>query len=105
MSLPNPPATSTLARYGLTLREWYDFAGEQCSICERPWSDDVKPVVDHEHVRGWKAMLPSGRRLYIRGIICRGCNYFILTRHGTALKHLNAYLYLKRYALRRGNGD
>lgn len=97
MSRPKPPSKETLAKYGLSLDEWLDFAGDFCRICERPWSDAVKPVVDHEHVKGWKVMPPWMRRAYVRGVICRGCNYFVLTRHGTPLKFKNAWLYLEKY--------
>lgn len=94
---PRLPTAATLARYGLPARRWTQLAGDRCRICERPWGDKVSPVVDHEHVAGWKKMGPEDRRLYVRGVICRSCNHFVLTRFGTPLKHRNAATYLEEY--------
>ena len=103
------PALKTLATYGLSMEEWCAYLGIEapwkalsvtvsCRICERP---QEQFVVDHQHVRGWKAMPPEERKLYVRGVICRGCNYFVLTRQVSALEHENAGKYLREYEERR----
>ena len=99
------PAEKTLATYGLSMDEWLDYLGAMgpfdtvaCQICERV---QEQFVVDHQHVRGWKTMPPEKRKLYVRGVICRGCNYFVLTRQVSALEHENAGKYLREYERRR----
>ena len=99
------PALKTLATYGLTMDEWLDYLGAMgpfdsatCRICERA---QEQFVVDHQHVRGWKNMPPEERKKYVRGVICRGCNYYCLTRQVTALEHTNAGIYLREYEKRR----
>lgn len=95
------PAPSTLAKYGITLEEWWAFIPDGvCPVCDRrPQSGRF--VVDHEHVRGWKAMPAEQRKLYVRGVLCVTCNHYILTRYGTPLKHRNAARYLEAYEARR----
>jgi hypothetical protein len=103
------PALKTLATYGLTMQEWLDYLGLMsekdarnalvpCVICERV---QEQFVVDHQHVRGWKTMPPEERKLYVRGVICRGCNYFVLPRQVGALEHENAGKYLRKFERRR----
>jgi len=103
------PAVKTLATYGLSMEEWLGYLGVAseksartaqvtCRICERV---QEQFVVDHQHVRGWKTMPPEQRKLYVRGVICRGCNYFVLTRQVNALEHENAAKYLREYEGRR----
>lgn len=93
------PAPATLAKYGLTLEDWYAFIPDDCCpICEQEFE---RYVVDHQHVLGWKKMAPEERRRYARGVVCRTCNHFILTRYGTPLKHRNAAKYLERYEKRK----
>lgn len=57
-------------------------------------------TTDHEHVRGWKRMLPAERRLYVRGILCVWCNYRIVRRGATRAKLANAVVYLDAYERR-----
>ncbi len=103
------PALKTLATYGLTMEEWLCYlnlsderaarsAEVRCRICERV---QEQFVVDHQHVRGWKTMPPEERKLWVRGVICRGCNYFVLTRQVKALEHENAAKYLYEFERRR----
>jgi hypothetical protein len=103
------PALKTLATYGLSMLEWLGYLGLSseeeartaqvtCPICERVMEQFV---VDHQHVRGWKTMPPEQRKQYVRGVICRGCNYFVLTRQVGALEHENAGKYLREYEERR----
>lgn len=55
-----------LARYGFTLETFQaalDRQSNSCAICERAFSDDNLPVIDHCHATG-----------LTRGILCTGCN-------------------------------
>lgn len=96
---PLAPSPATLAKYGLSLEEWLDLAGDGCYVCERPWEgpEGRRGVTDHEHVPGWKKMPPSERRKYVRGVICIMCNHFLLTKWGTVARHAMAAAYLIRY--------
>ena len=69
--------------YGITPEEYDEilaFQGGVCAICQK------EPVgrhfdVDHEHVRGYKAMIPEHKRRYVRGIACWSCNKFRINGH------------------------
>lgn len=105
----SPPAPATLKRYGLPLEEWQAMLRSQggvCAICGKVPKPNrktgrVRFVIDHEHVRGWKAMPPERRKLYVRGITCWYCNATYLGRGITVDKARNVVAYLERYALRR----
>lgn len=56
--------------YGLTKEQYDDLNKGDCPICLRPFSLDVSPVVDHDHVS----------RL-VRGIVCRYCNHRRIGHH------------------------
>lgn len=114
--LPKPPSTGTLRTYGLTTIEWLDMARRQnciCPVCQQPFGDR-KLVIDHEHVRGWKArkgklksgkrratkdqrvMTPEQRRPYVRGILHAWCNGYVrawltLTRAKSIVAYLEMY--------------
>lgn len=113
------PALKTLATYGLTMEEWLAYLDvdmpastkeAMCRICEKWFPGVPYFVVDHEHPRPigrtsgkarWAAMPPEERKKWVRGVICRGCNYFVLTRQVSATEHINAGKYLLRYEERR----
>lgn len=90
------PAKATLTKYGLTEAEWLGLCAacnHTCVVCGKPFGD--RPlVVDHEHVKGFKArkkrkakegghtikvrvMGPAERRKYVRGVIHNYCNRFV----------------------------
>ncbi len=92
--MPKPPRIGTLRKYGLTKEDWVDLCdacGNVCVVCGKPFED--RPVViDHEHVKGFKArkkrrlngktikvrvMGPEERRKYVRGVIHNYCNRFV----------------------------
>ena len=97
---PKPPSTTTLRKYGMTEADWYTFARLQnytCPICQRPFEDRAL-VIDHEHVKGWRArkpkkmaggkirhrndnrsrvMTPEERRPHVRGILHSWCNLYV----------------------------
>jgi len=56
--------------YGLTKEQYGSLKSSVCPICLRPYSDTVKPVVDHNHQTG-----------EVRGIICAYCNHRVVGRH------------------------
>ena len=80
------PSPATLAKYGLDVGTWERMLRDQgycCGVCGRvpnPSKRDgkVRLVIDHEHVRGWKAMPPERRVLYVRGLTCWKCNTDVL---------------------------
>lgn len=95
MTLPKPPRLGTLRKYGLTEADWLrmcEACNCTCVICGKPFED--RPlVIDHEHVKGFKArknrksrkgktfkvrvMPPEERRKYVRGILHSYCNRFV----------------------------
>jgi hypothetical protein len=93
------PTRATLRRYGWTEERWkarWDEQGGVCPVCAvAPRTG--RTVLDHQHVKGWKAMPPEQRAEYVRGIVCVTCNHFVLTRYGTVLKFLGAAMYLANY--------
>lgn len=116
IGVPRPPTAQTLARYGLTADEWRAMCQRvryTCVVCGKPFGD--RPlVVDHEHVRGWRArkrklksgkaraakdqrvMTPAERKLYVRGVLHSYCNRFVrswltLDRARAITAYLEAY--------------
>ena len=91
------PTAVTLRRYGLSVDDWLEMArrqGHTCPVCRQPFGDRLL-VVDHEHVRGWRArkrrlksgrtraskdqrvMTPEQRRPHVRGILHAWCNGYV----------------------------
>jgi hypothetical protein len=115
--LPAPPTRSTLAKYGLTADDWRRLCAAQgcvCPVCLQPFGDR-KLVVDHEHVRGFRAhrrplkgrtrerrmMSQQERRRHVRGILHAWCNglvrrWLTLERAAAILKYLEAHEERKR---------
>ena len=95
------PSQVTLDKYGLNLDEWvamYDKHDGCCWVCGKEQSEDARAMnVDHEHVKGWKAMPASERKKYVRGLLCYMCNRFRLTRGTTLETARNMVKYLERY--------
>lgn len=98
-----PPSPATLARYGLTLAEWQAHAQRTkgvCPICKKE-PPTKRLVIDHEHVKGWGAMGPAQRKLYVRGLLCNYDNWKFLPRGSTPEKLRAAADYLEAYERRR----
>lgn len=111
---PKPPTAGTLRKYGLTAADWLALCRAcnwTCVVCGKEFGD--RPlVVDHEHVRGFRAtkkrkgkrgqavrvraMPPEERRRYVRGVIHNFCNRYIrrwltLERGRAIVAYLEAY--------------
>lgn len=69
--------------YGITKEQYAELDEGSCPICLRDFDDDVKPVVDHDHISG-----------HVRGILCRYCNHRRLGRNRDAamLRRMADYL-------------
>ena len=112
------PRADTLKKYGLTQADWLSLCAAckyTCVVCGKPFGD--RPlVVDHEHVKGFKAhkkrkakhgrtikvrvMPPEERRRYVRGVIHNYCNRFV--RRWLTLDRARAIVaYLEDFERRR----
>lgn len=119
--MPAAPKLKTLKKYGLTEADWVamcESCDHTCVVCGKPFED--RPlVVDHEHVKGFKAtklrkakqkkpgaterhtirvrqMSPADRRKFVRGVIHNYCNRFVrswltLPRARAIVAYLEAY--------------
>ncbi len=97
------PTHATLKKYGLTELDWLTMLEEQGWICPIM---GVTPstgrfVVDHEHVKGWAAMPPEERKLYVRGLTSWFANHSYLGRGINLDRAAGVVEYLKRYAVKR----
>lgn len=96
-----PPLQRTLDTYGLIQEEWLELLAAQgwvCPICEkgeRTWN------TDHEHVAGWKNMVPTERKRYVRGVLCWYCNHRVVRSRITSYTAKNIYEYIAAYEQRR----
>jgi hypothetical protein len=101
--LPQPPQATSLKKYGITQQEWLERVREQggvCPICEK-LPPNGRLVTDHEHVKGWKKMPPSERKLYLRFMPCLRCNLMYLPVGLTVQKAKNIVKYLEAYEKRK----
>ena len=55
--------------YGLTEKDYKSYDLGYCPLCLRKWSVNVVPCVDHDHKTG-----------FVRGLLCRYCNRYVLGR-------------------------
>ena len=91
----------TLKKYGMTWDDYHQMVLLQkgcCPLCRKPL---VSPVIDHEHVSKWSRMNPERRRQYVRGVVDRYCNKFLLGRAVTLEKACNVADYLLAYERRK----
>jgi len=97
------PTKMTLNKYGLTPETWQVICDRQrgaCGACGKvPKTNRL--VIDHEHVRGWKAMPTKDRPQYVRGMLCYMCNHYRLARGATAANLRGAANYLDDYVIRK----
>lgn len=94
--------------YGITLAEWneiFDKQGGVCAVCKELPKSKVL-CVDHEHIKGFKTMLPEEKRKYVRGLCCFLCNVSFKGFEKTASGEKNrqrlegTYEYFKKYRLK-----
>jgi hypothetical protein len=96
------PSAKTLAKYGLAEAEFVAMAEAQagaCRVCENE-PRNGRLCIDHLHVRGWKAMPPEQRKLYVRGLLCFFCNHYYVGRAITVRKARNVVDYLEDFEAR-----
>jgi len=101
------PTNATLKKYGMTSAMWYtllDLQDGKCPICQREFTNELRPCIDHEHVRGYKKMKQENKRHFVRGLVC---NYDNRRRIPTNSKGItateiafNVYQYLTDYDAR-----
>lgn len=97
------PSRATLRRYGMSQDDWLDLLREQksvCGVCRLP-PKNGKMVVDHHHVKGWKKMRPAQRKLFVRGLCCSFCNFYLLGRMMTANRADAVARYLRAHNKRK----
>lgn len=97
-----PPTKKTLKFYGLDEKDWMQYYYRQdgcCPVCERHFSQTVKPVIDHVHVRGFKKMKFEKRKVHVRGLLCNFCNRRLVAKGMTLERAYNIYQYLNDYEM------
>ena len=106
-----PPSKTTLRKYGITEDMWYtfgDFVDWRCPICQRNFTEALRPVIDHEHgIKNWKKMKPELRSKFVRGLTCNYCNRFRIPKRSKELPVVeivtNLLSYLEDYEMRRND--
>lgn len=97
------PTPSTLKKYGLPLEVWQTMADQQghaCAVCKQEPTKG-RLCIDHEHVKGWKKMIPSERVKYVRALLCFRCNTTYMGRGITVERSRGVTAVLEEYSLRR----
>lgn len=94
---------ATLKKYGLSRLDWLVLLENQSWICPimGMLPKDGRFVIDHEHVRGWKAMAPEERRKHVRGLVSRFANGNYLKRGLSVERAARVLDYLKAHEMRR----
>lgn len=95
------PTKPTLKKYGLALAQWMallDRAQGRCELCGNVPSTG-RLVIDHDHVKGWKALPPELRASHVRGLVCWACNHFRIGRN-TLLSANAVLVYLANHDIR-----
>jgi len=107
-----PPTKSTMKKYGMDVELWYTFLDLQdwkCPICNRDFSSELRPVIDHEHVKDFKKMKAENKRKFIRGLCCNYCNRRRIPTRSKGITATeiayNVYNYLADYDSRRDDDN
>ena len=98
-----PPSQTTLKKYGLTIESWCamgDMQDWKCPVCGEEFTQERRPVIDHEHVRNFKNMTPENKVKYIRGLLHNFCNRRLVAKGMTVERAYGIYLYLSDYQMR-----
>jgi hypothetical protein len=90
---------ATIDKYGLSEDEWLEMLDRQggvCAICKKlPTTGRL--VVDHMHVSKWKHMVPTCRKVWVRGLLCHFDNHYTLARSVTVVKAKRLVEYLENF--------
>jgi len=103
-----PPTLDTLRTYGMSQEMWYtmlDLQDGKCPVCDVEFTSDKRPVIDHEHVRGYKKMKAEDKVRYVRGLLHNYCNRRLVAKGMTTEKAYNIYVYLSDYDTRRNDDN
>jgi len=99
------PSKATLRKYGLSASDYvnlYTRHGGCCYICRKPFQDDKRNYIDHEHLPKWKTLTDDERRATVRGLLCFRDNFKLMQKGNDNLSVLrNAVAYLEEYEKRR----
>lgn len=106
-----PPSRATTRNYGITVETWYMFIDLQdgrCPICLREFTEQLRPVIDHEHgIKNWKKMKAEQKSKFVRGLTCNYCNRFRIPKRSKELPVVeivtNLLSYLEDYEMRRND--
>ena len=71
--------------YGLTREQYDELNTGTCPSCLRLFSDNIRPVIDHDHKTG-----------EVRGLLCFYCNHRVVGRHRDADLMYRVATYLSR---------
>jgi len=97
------PTLPTLKKYGLSGKDWYDILERQfgyCPVCNRKFSEELRPVIDHYHAKGFKKMTPQQKSKQVRGLLCRYCNQRRVTKGMTFSIAWCIWAYLEQFEAR-----
>lgn len=103
------PLPKTLAKYGLTEKDFLAILESQngiCPICHKipnPSKRDgkIRFVIDHYHAKGYAKLPPEKRKAYVRGLVCWYDNRYFLSKGITAEKAKNITTYLEEFERRK----
>ena len=93
------PTLRTLAKYGLTMKDYERIMRRQkwaCAVCGNVPASGILHI-DHEHRRGFSKLSPDERKKCVRGVICWYDNSVLLRRGATPERLRSAAKYLERY--------
>lgn len=93
-----PPASATLAKYGLSADEWLgilESQGGACAVCRK--IPNGRLCVDHAHVPRWRKLKPAQRKVHVRGLLCWFCNHHYVGRSITIAKSEAVTAYLRAH--------
>lgn len=94
------PSSATLKKYGLTYDDWLQLLYEQedsCPICHRVFSEKLRPVIDHRHIKRYRYLKPEIRKQQVRGLLCNYDNRRALSKTITLEKAKAIVEYLTKF--------
>lgn len=82
-----------LRTHGITLDQYFlilEYQGGTCAVCPFEPDEGEWLTIDHDHGSVREQALP-----FVRGLLCRSCNRFVVGRHRDGQKLINAGLYIQ----------